>query len=108
MSERVLQHSIRLALGGIDGVVFWRNNCGVATFHGSVVRYGLSPGSSDIIGIVGGRFCALEVKMPSGRLTEEQKMFLSLVRSTGGFAAVVRSPEEALEAVERCKKGEKQ
>lgn len=112
MKESPLQHDIRLALMKTDGCAFWRNNVGLATFKddrtGEVrtVRFGLFKGSSDNIGLVGERFCALETKTETGRLSPEQKMFLDLVRRLGGYADVVRSVEQALEAVERCKCGE--
>ena len=106
MKEAQVQTAIRLALGRIPDAVFWRNNTGVATFGGASVRYGLSIGSSDLIGIVAGRFCALEVKGPKGRLTPHQERFLDLVRLKGGFAACVSSVGEAHAAVERCRKGE--
>jgi hypothetical protein len=105
-SESRIQQDIRLALGLLDGCVFWRNNVGLAVHEGGdVMRYGLAPGSSDLIGIVDGRFCALEVKSVRGRVTEDQRTFLELVRKVGGFAAVVRSVEEAAQAIERCRKG---
>ena len=108
MSEAELQVAIRLALGRDVTCAFWRNNVGVATFKGQMVRYGLSNGSSDLIGVVDGRFCALEVKTDRGTLTSDQELFLSLVRAKGGFACVVRSVDDALSAVERCKRGESQ
>ena len=98
---------IRLALGDLPGVVMWRNSTGVAqAASGHHVRYGLAVGSADLIGIVDGRFVALEVKSGSGRLRPEQELYLELVRKHGGFAAVVRDGAEALEAIARCRAGE--
>lgn len=72
------------------------------------MRYGLQKGSADLIGVLApeGRFLALEVKTPKGRISKEQELFLSLVRKQGGFACVVRSVDDALAAIERAKKGE--
>ena len=88
------------------------------------IRFGLCEGSSDIVGVLEcqhfmylgmplGRFIALEVKTPAktktargGRLTAKQMMFLHLIRERGGFAAVVRSVEDARAAIERARKGE--
>lgn len=111
IKETPIQRSIRLALGAVDGCAFWRNNVGQASFGTARVRYGLCVGSADLIGVVVtdygvGRFCALETKSENGRLSTEQKMFLQLVRELGGFAAVVRSVDDAIEAVERCKRGD--
>jgi hypothetical protein len=113
MTERDIQAAIRLALGARRDVVLWRNNVGLAEHHGQRVRYGLTEGSADLIGLVRmasglGRFFALEIKTLKGRLQPAQKMWLELVRDYGGFAAVVRSEDEAVAAVERCKAGEDQ
>jgi hypothetical protein len=58
------------------------------------MRFGLK-GSSDIEGILpGGRFLAVEVKAPGGRLSPEQREFLERVRGLGGLALVVKSWKE--------------
>ena len=110
MKEVQIQNAIRLAVGQLEDVVVWRNESGVAEHHGRYVRYGLQKGSADLIGILkpSGRFVALEVKTPKGRLREEQKLFLDLVRTMGGFACVVTSVEEALRAIDRARSGESQ
>ena len=111
LSESDIQHAIRLVIGSDPRVVLWRNNVGVAQHAGrngkQAVRYGLAPGSSDLIGILAGsgRFVALEVKTDRGRLTSEQELFLALVRRKGGFAAVVRSVSDATAAIERACNG---
>lgn len=109
--EAELQRAIRLRLGRTQGLVLWRNNVGVARYGlnnaRGVVKYGLCDGSSDLIGILKmpdglGRFIALEVKTDSGERTDKQVLFMDLVRQLGGFAAVVRSEDEAVAAVERA------
>lgn len=107
MPEREVQHAIRLALGRMTDLVLWRNSTGVARTEDRVMRYGLCVGSSDLVGILApsGRFLALEVKTPIGRLTLEQRQFLELVRRRGGFACVVRSVEEAVAAIHRARAG---
>lgn len=68
---------------------------------------GLCKGSSDLIGFrsvdVGGnrlaQFVAFEVKTATGRTTEEQRHYLAMVERLGGLAAVVRSVEEAKQAL---------
>lgn len=71
------------------------------------VHAGLGKGSADLVGILrGGRAIALEVKMPGRGLRAveqpEQGVWLAAVRRWGGFACVVRSPEEAVSAVTRA------
>ncbi len=55
------------------------------------VRFGF-PGQPDVMAqTTDGRFVALEVKRPSGRVRPEQEVFLDKVRRHGGVGAVVRS-----------------
>ena len=73
----------------------------------SHVRYGLAKGSSDLIGILkpSGRLVSLEVKTESGRVSPEQELWLAMIRRFGGFAAVVRSVDDALAALDRARAG---
>lgn len=104
-----IQQSIRLALGLEPGLILWRNNIGVARNEGSrPVQYGVGgKGGSDLIGVLNGRFIALEVKKPGGRVSPEQLEFLECVRSVGGFAAVVHSVDEARAAIRRAQNGDR-
>ena len=108
MTEAEILRAVRLAVGQLPGVVVWRNSVGVATYRdGRIMPYGLAKGASDLLGILApqGRFLALEVKSAAGRLTDEQALFLALVRRCGGFAATVRSVPDALAAIERARAG---
>ena len=69
------------------------------------IRYGLCAGASDIIGIVKptGRFLALEVKIGKADATPYQASFIRMVLEMGGYAAVVRSVDDALAAVAEAK-----
>lgn len=72
-----------------------------------ILHAGLCEGSSDLIGwrsltitpeMVGQTvavFAALEVKSKTGRATAGQKNFCQRVIEAGGFAGIVKSPEEA-------------
>lgn len=104
--EAKVQNDIRLALGA-GPARLWRNNTGaLKDATGRLVRYGLCPGSSDLIGLrqvtitpdmVGqtmGVFVAIEVK-DQGRLTEQQRAFLAMVQQAGGLAGVARSVDDA-------------
>lgn len=71
------------------------------------INYGLFVGSSDLIGwtkvkitsdMVGKTlavFTAIEAKSKTGRLSEDQKNFINVVRNSGGLAGVARSDEDA-------------
>lgn len=104
-----LQSDIRKVIGAMGDVVIWRNHTAAFEVDGRFQKSGLAKGGADLIGIVTrylgiypdivGVFLALEVKEGRGRLSKEQRMFLTLVNSMGGVGAEVRSVEEAIYAV---------
>lgn len=125
MTESQILAAIRIALGSEPDLVLWRlSQGGAVTRKGQTYRAGLSVnGAADLIGIlqetvseelhagtcrgrVIGRFFALEIKAANGRCSPEQELWLNLVRQRGGFAAVVRSVDEARAALERARAGE--
>lgn len=74
------------------GIWAWRQNAAVVPGR----RFNGMPGQADIIGLVsracaGGRFLAVECKTETGRLTEDQVVFLNRVKAHDGLAVVVRS-----------------
>jgi hypothetical protein len=105
MTETFLMQRVRAAIAHTGLIVLWRNNTGVDLERR--VRYGLGNGSADLVGLVrgSGRFFALEIKTPTGRLSKDQEAWGSVVRKKGGFCAVVRSEAEALAAVGRAARG---
>lgn len=129
LAHGALVAAIRLGLGLEPDLVLWQN--GVAGGQvwvpetGSVRHFhaGLPRGSSDLIGgltldvvlcnqayqkIRIARLFCIEAKTGAGKPRPEQLDFLSLVRQFGGFAAVVRSVEEARAALLRARAGELQ
>lgn len=102
MTEGQLQDAIRLALGRDPTVTLWRNNIGHAVMaHGGRVTFGVGgPGGSDLIGMLHGRFLALEVKTPTGRQSPEQRQFQSLVESKGGIYLLARSVDDAVAMID--------
>lgn len=103
-SEAAIQAQIRLRLAEI-GTTNWRNNTGALTDErGRLVRYGLCPGSSDLIGLTPlelpdrpaiAVFTAIECKSATGRPTDQQLNYLKRVRELGGIAGIARSPDDA-------------
>ena len=107
--ERRIQSEIQLAACAGGGPArLWRNNVGaLRDANGQLVRYGLCPGSSDLIGfrtivitpeMVGRRiavFAAVEVK-DRAKPTDQQAAFINLVQQAGGLAGVARSVPDAL------------
>jgi hypothetical protein len=107
MSEAGEQSRIMLALGGHPSIRIFRNNVGLARFpDGSTVRYGLCPGSADLIGwrtvtvtpdMVGqtfAQFLSVECKAPKGKTTDKQEAWFFAVKRGGGVALVARSVDD--------------
>lgn len=84
MLEREIVAAIMRYLESLPGCFAWKT-------HGGM--YGTA-GIPDIIACVGGRFCAFEVKQPSGKLTRLQENTLGKIRAAGGVAGKVTSVED--------------
>lgn len=67
-----------------------------STFEmGILKRIGVKAGVSDlIICLPNGRFGAIELKAPKGKVTDEQSKFLAAVELAGGYSNVCRSFED--------------
>jgi hypothetical protein len=78
----------------------WSNPSGAVRIRpGKFMSFGLK-GSADILGCLpDGRFLAVEVKAPGGRLSPEQRQFLADIKALGGLAAVVRGWKELDQAL---------
>ena len=110
--ERDIQSTILVALSHgptrllrINAGVAWQGTVIERTQHRLVLArpYAIrlaAPGVSDLIGWTHGRFVAVEVKGPRGRVTDEQAAFLELVRRSGGLAGVARSVDDARAIIE--------
>ena len=51
---------------------------------------------SDLLVCLDGKFVAIEVKRPNGRLSDGQEKFLHNVKAAGGIAFVARSVEDVV------------
>ena len=111
-NETALMHKVLAALSEAGCLVFRSNtgtawqgqrvyqDAGTVTLSNSrMITFGLCVGASDIIGIVRGRFLAVEIKTDKGSATKEQLNFIDAVNAAGGIAGVVRSVEEALQLI---------
>lgn len=113
MKESAIQKQIQIVASQHLARLFRNNNGVLQDKNGTYVRYGLCVGSSDLIGFtmrevrqedVGKKvaiFTALEVKTPTGRATKEQQDFINAVINAGGIAAIVRSTDEAIKAINK-------
>lgn len=81
-------------------VFCWKQaNTGIYKPDGSgYIPIGLK-GVSDILGCYKGRFLAIEVKRPSGKLSPDQELFLNHVRENGGIALVARSIDDIINII---------
>ena len=77
------------------GITAWNNPTGAVEVRpGRWLHFG-KKGSEDILGCLpSGRFLAVEVKAPRGRLSPEQERFLAGISDQGGLAVVVKSWRE--------------
>ncbi len=114
VSESRIQAEVRAVLSQRDATTrCWRNMVGAGMIHGAYMTFGLGVGSADLVGIhkalitpemVGsyiGRFFAVEVKTPKGRLSDEQKAWAKTIQSFGGIVEVCRSKEDAEDLLKR-------
>lgn len=95
MKEVEIQRQILQRLALVPEASFMRNSI---DSRGKYKR-GLGEGSADIIGVVRGRFVALEVKRPGERQRPAQLEWASKVILAGGVYSLVTSVEEAVDAV---------
>lgn len=102
--ESTILGNVQFRLNSIPGIRLFRNNCGILPGeNGRAVRFGLAPGSGDLIGWIDGRFVSFEIKRPGKSATAHQVQWAAIVRSGGGFACTVTSVAEALDSVETCR-----
>ena len=117
MRESTIQAAIRKAIA-LDGrAIVTRNNVGVLRDERGVpVRFGLGVGSADLVGGIKatvlppfGRLLAFEVKRPGQKSTPYQLAWARAMRlHFNAFVAEVHSVPEAMAALERACRGERQ
>ena len=66
-------------------------------------------GIPDICAIIDGHFFGFEVKRPGiGKLTKLQEQTIKQINAAGGFAAVVSTPADAKQTIDRGMRNEKE
>ena len=108
-SEAQIQDAIRKELGDVSRypeLVLWRNNVGqMIDKDGRRVVFGVGgQGAADLLGMWQGRFVALEIKTPIGRLSPEQKLYRDLIEHKGGTYVVLRSVDDAQQWAQEMRK----
>ena len=101
--ETKIQNDIRVELSQAGIVV--RNNVGrFYTANGYPIAVGV-PGMADLtLFAQGGKTIFVEVKTPTGRLSDQQKRFRKAIKTLGFEYIVMRSKEEAVNLCEQLKK----
>lgn len=114
MKEFDIQNAIRLALSPyaiilrVNSGQFWSGKRVWDERRRQYILTDLRPvagapaGTSDLIGCrrSDGKFIALEVKTPTGRVRTEQERFLAAIREAHALCGVARSPEDAIRIIE--------
>lgn len=99
-SEKWIQKKITDWLKTAPGIIYWRQNSGWANMGNRMIRLG-DAGLPDIIVILKpyGSVLGLEVKSEKGHLRPKQREFAERLTNAGGIYRVVRSLEQAQDAV---------
>lgn len=97
MTEHDLMNKIRLALSE-RGIRIWRANVGkVKMADGRYFDTGLPKGFPDLFGIApDGRAIFIEVKKIGGRVSDEQRRFINVMKGYGAIAGICYSVDEAV------------
>lgn len=93
--ESDIQHGIIEYLELIGALVVKVNNTGIMKANGSYIPP-REKGIADILCCYRGRFYAIEVKRPGGKVTPYQEAFLVSVRKAGGIPLVAYSLQEVI------------
>ncbi len=95
MSETNLVQQIRLEASKHNCFLSRNNSGSLQDKNGRWVKFGLfNPGGADLIGIFNGKFIAVEVKLPHGRVRPEQEQFIRFIQENKGIAGICRSVED--------------
>jgi hypothetical protein len=107
VTEGDVRQAIEIALNKQGLVRVFLNAQYSGPARGGYTRAGLGTGTADLVGYVlgSGRFFALEVKTLVGKVSDEQREWLAQTNREGGYAAVVRGPEEACAYARKAAEG---
>lgn len=104
MSEAQLLAAVLVRLQYMRGVHAMRRNAGLTILGSGASKRaikGCEPGTPDVeVMLPGGQVVWLECKTPTGRLSKTQKAWHRMAEAMGHRVHVVRSVEEAVDAVE--------
>lgn len=102
VKESVIQADILRWLKS-TGLMFWRSNSGSLFLRGRHINLG-PLGCADISLVLPthGTFVGLEVKSANGKVRKDQLLYAKVLTANGGKYFIVRSVEDAKNAVAQC------
>ena len=113
-SEHQIQNAILEYCAYLD-IYAWRNNAGLISVGEGRSKRFIKMGKAglpDIIGVLGsrygrhfGRMIAIEVKRPTGEVSDIQQRTIEELSAFGAYVFVARSVDDVEEALEELKKG---
>ena len=98
-TEHDLQNLIRLELSKLGWTTFRLNVGKVKMTDGRWFDTGLPAGFSDLIALKDGETVFIEVKIPGGRLSKNQFVFLEQMKKNGFKAGAVYSLEDVFDLI---------
>ncbi len=102
VKESVIQSDIMRWLK-TTGLMFWRSNSGAIFLRGRQINLG-PVGCADISLVLptNGTFVGMEVKSAKGKIRKDQITYAAFLTSQGGKYFIVRSVQQAMDAVAQC------
>lgn len=102
MKERNIKADILVELSKYENIIVWNNPTGLFfTNNGIPVKVNI-PGAADILGVIDGKFVAIETKTLTGRQRESQKAWeKNIVERGKGIYILARSVEDAINGLEK-------
>lgn len=106
MTEHDLQNLIRLELTKMGFCVFRANVGKGKTLDGRYFDTGLPKGFPDLFAVKDDKICFLEIKLPKGKLSDNQKHFIKLMKDKYNTNVYVcRSVGDAIKATQEVWSG---
>lgn len=100
MTETDIMHQIMLDVSAAGNLIFRGNVGKVKLRDGRWFDTGLPKGFPDLFGVdASGYIFFIEVKVPGGRVRDEQKRFITAMRKRGLKAGIAHDSKEALEII---------
>ena len=91
LTQKIIKHIFENG-----GFAYRSSTTGIFDPTRGIYRTSAKKGISDVIGVIRGRFIAVEVKIGKDRLSPEQEGFILSVNHAGGIAFVAHDFEEFL------------